>query len=329
MEEENKVIELPADFCWKQYIVLNDDLKDLNEEQLIMHYTTQGYTENRQYNYLKLSTDCNIFICCSGKSGSTTLYTTFINNGYKSIHCHGNENFKNNSLIYKHFKLDLHELIELNSKKYERIYIIDSYRTPIERKISSFFENLEKLEKLENLLDKSIIDIENYAAINDVLNYYNLDYFNTFDFDKKYNIKHYKNITFIKLRFEDINEWSTILSEIFNKPIIIHKDNLTINKKYYNIYNIIKQKYIIPDYLLTLIENDREFKIYNTPAKQKEYLDYWKSRSKPSNYIFKNIPEDFDPEMYIKLNIDLVYFTLLEAKMHYNNTGYLENRIYK
>ena len=97
MEEENKVIELPCDFCWQQYIVLNDDLKDLNEEQLIMHYTTQGYTENRQYNYSELSTDYNIFICCSGKSGSTTLYTTFINNGYKSIHCHGNENFKNNS----------------------------------------------------------------------------------------------------------------------------------------------------------------------------------------------------------------------------------------
>ena len=48
MDEENKVIELPSDFCWQQYIVLNDDLKDLNEEQLIIHYTKFGYKENRK-----------------------------------------------------------------------------------------------------------------------------------------------------------------------------------------------------------------------------------------------------------------------------------------
>jgi hypothetical protein len=42
-----------------------------------------------------------------------------------------------------------------------------------------------------------------------------------------------------------------------------------------------------------------------------------------------NIPEDFDSETYIKLNVDLKHLSLLEAKMHYNNTGYLENRIYR
>ena len=71
----------------------------------------------------------------SGKCGSTTLKTTFLKNGYKSIKTHSIDDFK------KQYD-GLIELIN-NSSKYKKVYLIDVYRTPIERKISSFFQNIK------------------------------------------------------------------------------------------------------------------------------------------------------------------------------------------
>lgn len=76
-------------------------------------------------------------ICLTGgKCASTTLQTTLQQTGYKCIKVHGKEDFE------KQFKYD--KLIDLinRSSANKQLFIIDSYRTPIERKISSFFENL-------------------------------------------------------------------------------------------------------------------------------------------------------------------------------------------
>ena len=61
---------------------------------------------------------------------------------------------------------------------------------------------------------------------------------------------------------------------------------------------------------------------------KEEYKKFWEQNI-DYDYKYINIPEDFDPEIYIKLNEDLKHFSLLEAKIHYNNVGYVENRIYR
>ena len=78
----------------------------------------------------------DIFICCGGKCGGTTLAYTFHQNGYKTTHLHSSKhlgNFKSN--------IDVNHTFDIinASKQQGPIYIIDSYRTPIERKISCFF----------------------------------------------------------------------------------------------------------------------------------------------------------------------------------------------
>jgi len=45
-------------------------------------------------------------------------------------------------------------------------------------------------------------------------------------------------------------------------------------------------------------------------------------------YKYKNIPNDFDSNIYIELNFDLKNMTLVEVKNHYENIGYKENRKY-
>ena len=44
---------------------------------------------------------------------------------------------------------------------------------------------------------------------------------------------------------------------------------------------------------------------------------------------FENIPDNFNAKIYIELNEDLKDFTELQAKIHYENDGYKENRKYK
>ena len=111
------------------------------------------------------------------------------------------------------------------------------------------------------------------------MKYFNLDIFDSFDFDKKYNLLEHKNIKFIKLRFNDITIWDKILSNIFKSNIIIHNENLSENKNYIKIYKDFKNNYKVPKEYLEKIKNDINFKIYNTLHEQDEYIKYWNSKS--------------------------------------------------
>ena len=287
-------------------------------------------------NIIKKNKKINVFVFCSGKSGGTTLSKTLYKNNYNIIHYHtsvysGIFNSKNNNL----YNINVLDLIKQNMSIHNEIYIIDSYRTPIERKISSFFQNLNILDYSKNIKDlindfnTVFLNIENYHSINEVFDYFKIDNFNKFDFEKRYNLYKHKNINIIKLRFADINDWNKILSEIFQKEIIIYSDNISENKEYKDVYKKFKKQYKIPkDYLETIL-NDKTLNIYMSSEEKEEYKKFWEQNI-DYDYKYINIPEDFDPETYILLNEDLNHLSLLEAKIHYNNYGYLEkHRNYK
>ena len=273
----------------------------------------------------------DVYIYCSGKSGGSTLHKTFKMNEYNSLHIHSKLNYEQSELYLKNNK-PIYELIEHSMKSNKCVYIIDSYRNPIERKISSFFhQNLNKncidIDILNTQLDEEMIKLENYHSMNELLNHFNIHNFESFDFENKFNILKHKNLTFIKLRFEDIKEWEYILSQIFKKKIVIYNDNLSESKSYFDIYNIIKTTYIIPKNIIDIIIMfDEEFKIYNDIVSQKKYIEYWTSRTslqKDNNYI--NI-DNFNVELYILYNDDLNHMTKYEAIIHYILHGNKENR---
>lgn len=274
--------------------------------------------------------DFDVFIYCCGKSGSSTLYKTFLENGYKTIHVH-NKNYYINYLPESKINSNIFDVIKMNSNNHKEIYIIDSYRTPIERKISSYFQlfNTENKTPDEIIkdLDKYIYSGENYVSINEVLDYFNLPRFKSFNFEKKYNLVKFNNINIIKLRFNDINEWGKILSEIFCKEIKLVNHNVSDYKNYKDSYRIVKSTYKLPKYMVSYVKNDIESKIYNTPEELNEYINYWESRTRE----YLNVPPDFDPVNYINLNQDLreLNFDEIKAYDHYENYGYNENRIYK
>jgi hypothetical protein len=228
----------------------------------------------------------NIFVYCGCKCGSMTLHKTFNENNYKSFHIHNNQYYKH---VYN-TSFDMFDLINASAKKYETIYLIDVYRTPIERKISRFFHNIldflphyttMTLQELMDYFDKTFLySIEEFHPINEVLSHYDMPLFTTFDFDKRYNLVKNNNKIFIKLLFKDIGEWTTILSDLFQKPITIYSDNLTENKPVKFLYKDFLKDYKVPNaYLEHMKVNDTEFKIYNTKKEQKAYLKNWKKKS--------------------------------------------------
>lgn len=128
--------ELPELFDWKIYLIMNPDLIKcgiITEEAAVNHYLSYGTNEYRQYYE---NHKINNFIYCGGKCASETLYKTFLINKRRTykLHSYNEQRFINN---YKHPI----NFIESNSKQNETMYIIDCYRNPIERKLSSFFYN--------------------------------------------------------------------------------------------------------------------------------------------------------------------------------------------
>jgi hypothetical protein len=229
-----------------------------------------------------------VFVYCGTKCGSMTLYKT-LNQYYKSFHVHNQTDFLH---FYKQTKYTIFDIIDYNSQTNNQIYIIDVYRNPIERKISSFFQSIDKschnhkrylLKDLIKYFNYNIFyNIEEFQSIDEIMTYYGLELFNKFNFDKKYNIISKDNIHFIKLRFNDINMWDKILSEIFKRNITILSDNISENKEYKDLYQKFKNYYYIPsNYFNNILPNDKNFKIYNTEEEQIEYYDKWRQRLLP------------------------------------------------
>lgn len=223
-----------------------------------------------------------VFIYCSGKSGGSSLYDTFkkyfitshIHNAkffYELIN-NSNENYENNIFSY----------IEKSIEKYDDIYFIDSYRLPLERSISSFFQGIElilpdyKNMNINNMIDNYNtywINNEDYYSIDEIFNYFNFEGFNNILKTYLYKQINYKNkrIHFILLRFEKINEWNEILSTIFNKNIILENKNNSKDKNYYKEYELFKDNYYINETIYEKIINDKHFLLYNSDETIENY----------------------------------------------------------
>lgn len=228
--------------------------------------------------------DIDAFIIAGGKCGSSTLKKTFSSLELKTIKSHNPTCFKN-QFGYEGF---FDTIIE--SSKYKRLIIVDAYRTPIERKISSFFHNGErKIPNFLNMTIKEQIDlfnkdylyrIEEQHIINDIYTRLNIPQYAQYDARRRYLHQNYKNIKIIKLHYSDINNWDIRLTEIFRRPIKIIPDNISKNKSYYDTYKNFLEQYKVPiHYIEDKLSKDIEFKKYQTPAQQNAYIKMWLKKS--------------------------------------------------
>jgi hypothetical protein len=290
--------------------------KDMDDKDVVDHFYKNKY---------------NVFVYCSAKCGSTNIHETLLARGIKNLHTHGNFCFKDTFKV----KYSVFDLIDYYTNLFpqETFYFIDSYRTPIERKISSFFQNNEKFimetstEDLVAHFNKlPLYLLENYHSIDQLLINYGVPLFREFDFQKGYNVVKKDNKVFVKLLSKNINEWDVALGDVLGVDFCMKTSNQAQDKIVGKKYKEFKEIYKVPAfYLDSVLPYDTHFQIYNTEQDKEKYLKEWREKS----FDHPNSPVDFDPQSYGSINKDLAPLSLHDRSLHYMIHGIKENRRYK
>ena len=84
----------------------------------------------------------------------------------------------------------------------------------------------------------SFLNFSNYYhSIDEVFRHYDIsENFTNFDFEKKYAFHQYKNIVFVKLNFNDVENWHILLSNVIGKHLTLESANFSGDHEYNKLY---------------------------------------------------------------------------------------------
>ena len=268
-----------------------------------------------------------IFIYCPPKVGSTTMVSSIrfsACNKFTVLHVHNERMLK---ILCNVEDITIHEIINYNNLLGKNVFVIDIYRSPIEQKISQFFEKIstfhfnnsaENINKYDvNRIIKRFNNIFPYLSNEDYYkNVYNIPQLSFFDYKNKYIIQSINNVKYIKLRLKDSNDWGNIMTKILGTPIKIMNDYQTDNKEIKGMFHKFKEHYLIPNNLLTFVENCPSLKYYYSEEEREEYLNIW--RAKKTNHFQYYNEEEY--KLYNNICSENQYMTELQ-RTHYMDTG--------
>ena len=273
-----------------------------------------------------------IFIYTPPKVGSTSLVSSLrlaLCHKYKIIHIH-------NDIMLEHITkikgVSVMDIIKYNQQQGNTIYVIDIYRSPIERKISEYFEQLAIYHfnnTEENMIlypMKTIIQRFNdlyphLANIDHSHSYYELTdelLLEPFNHTQKYIMQINNGITYIKLRLKDSNEWGQILTNIFNTKILILKDYETKNKIIGTLYQQFNQQYRIPINYFLEMQNNIYLKKYYSIEEQQEYIEKW--RLLQSTNIYNAYMTNEQYHFYLQISLENQFYKSIQFS-HYFDMG--------
>lgn len=233
-----------------------------------------------------------IFVYSVPKVGSTSLVSSlklFAFFGFAIIHIHSETMIE----VFSHIKnISVIELINYNAENLKRnVYVIDIYRSPIEHKISTYFEKIasfhfnttnQNIDNYEiNKLIKRFNLIFPYIAIGDIfMDKYQIDKITDFNHKDKYLFYKNKNIKYLKLRLKDVKEWNKIIKNVLNIDLIIVKDYASSEKPFKNTYGNFMKNYKIPcNFLENIIKKCKYFNYYYSEEEKYNYLQEWQKKT--------------------------------------------------
>ena len=271
-----------------------------------------------------------IFIYCPPKVGSTSLVSSirlYATNKFTVIHLH-NELMLN--VLGNIQNITINEIIEYNRSLGKNVYVIDIYRSPIEQKISLYFEEIASIhfntteEHINKMNPLNIVTRFNnicpYIETGDHFkNVYNIgfDYSSPFDFNKKYILKEVNGIKYIKLRLKDSDtDWSRILKEILNIDMHIVKDYETEKKVIKDVFTSFKRDYLIPSNLFDLIKEDDALKYYYSEEERNEYISNWTNKQTAQFITYTLI----EYALYRTISNENIGYNVIQSN-HYMDTG--------
>lgn len=277
-----------------------------------------------------------IFIYSAPKVGSTSLVSSFrifALNNYDIIHIHDEKMLE---ILKNITDISINDIIRYNSSIGKIVYVIDVYRSPIERKISAFFEKICSYHFNNSAVNINQYNVERiiHRFNNIFLHIANIDYFmdkyeindllpDIFPYDKKYIFLEKNNIKYIKLRLKDSNEWNNILTEIFEQPICVIKDYTSDTKQIANLYQSFNEIYRIPENYLNIIMQNKHLNYYYSFEELQEYSNKWIAKMAPNHQPYSE--EQY--KIYETISIENCYTDEIQSN-HYADDGCECNKCY-
>ncbi len=234
-----------------------------------------------------------IFVYCPPKVGSTTLVTSLRLSAaqkFTIIHVHDKTLFSAISENENICHIEVNDYILYNKLIGKNVYVVDIFRSPVERKISEFFEyisplhfnnsekkiNMYTLEKVINRFNNLFPYLGNSDYYRDM---YSLQSFpEKFDFENKYLLLDMNGVKYIKLRLKDSEHWGNILTTILGTPVIIVNDYETDKKPLADLFRNFKNFYRIPSNFLEEINRDQNILYYFTDHEREDYISFWQNK---------------------------------------------------
>ena len=268
-----------------------------------------------------------IFVYSMPKVGSTSLITSlrlFAINKFLIFHLHSELMLK---VLLDITDVTINDIILYNRSIGHTVYVIDIYRSPIEMKMSSFFENIgafhfNNVDTQINKYDVNFVinrfnNIFPYIGNGDhFIDKYNITIPDKFDYEKGYNLVIQNDIKYIKLRLKDADKWGQILTELLNTEIKMVKEYETNNKSLKDLYILFKDNYRIPANILDEIKNCKYLNYYYSSSEIIEYLNKWNNKL-TANYTYYN-PDEYN--LYHKLSSENKHINEIQSN-HYSDEG--------
>lgn len=279
-----------------------------------------------------INLDKIIFVYTPPKVGSTSLVSSIrlsAANKFCVIHLH-------DEIMLKVFtgieKVSINDIIAYNAFIGKTVFVIDIYRTPIERKISEYFEKLSAyhFNNSEENLNRYNVDLV-IKRFNKLFPYlgngdhyfekFNIPVPGKFNFNKKFSLQLINGVFYLKLRLRDFSEWGNILTKILQTRIVMIEDYKTENKKIGDLYKMFLFKYKIPSNYLDIISNDKYLNYYYSPQEKGEYINRW-SVKKTDN---ENPYSENEFKLYMEISLENSVYDIIQGD-HYADSGCLCNK---
>jgi hypothetical protein len=223
----------------------------------------------------------------------------------------------------------INEIINYLVNEGKNVFVIDVYRTPVERKMSEYFEKLapyhfnnieENVNKysIRRISDRFNKLFPHLAKGEHYFDKYGIEESNIihFDFKKKYTLQVINNIKYIKLRLCDSSIWNNILTHILGTEILIINDYQTDDKGIGELYKKFKAEYKLPNNYIDLIKNCKYFNFYYNEQERNEYLNIWRSRLCEESIYYNESEYKF----YVNLYLENQYINDIQVE-HYVDNG--------
>jgi hypothetical protein len=284
---------------------------------------------NEKLNINKNPTNKLVFVYSAPKVGSTSIVSSlriFGTNKISVIHIHDEEMLR---VVGRITGVTINEIILFNKYLGREVYVIDVYRSPIERKISAFFEKIGSYHF--NTKDEEVNKYNVFKVINRFNNIfphiangdhfmdkYNITIPEKFDYIQKYLLVEENGIRYIKLRLKDSAHWSSILTNIFGFTIVVVKDYESCEKPIKDLYRNFMFYYKTPRNFVDELTNCKYLNYYYSEEEKREYIDSWRRRMAipTEHYTLEQY------NMYEKLSIENSHIDCIQLN-HYMDEGCL------